>query len=385
MKRLSLRFFIMAVFVVASLGYSLVVRTGEDFEIPESEIIDDDLLITGRTIVVKGKVTGDVWAFAQEVTITGEVSGTVVSGAATINVNPKRVKTVICGAGNINISGFIEKNAVLLGGSLLVDDHAEVGKDLMVFGGAANVNGDIKGAIKGGIGEFVMDGKSGSIDIKAEQTTIKSNAVINGDLVIRGEQEPTIESGAKISGETRLEKVKPEQAAPFVGLAPFIAFVVVLIKIVLFAAKILTAIIIIALAKRFVRRIMDTLIQKPWKSLGWGFLGLIIMPVVVVVLFLTLIGFPFAFFGIYLYSILLYLSSIFVGLILGEKILRLFKKQGEISLYLSAIVGIIVLSILGLVPVLEFLIKILTVLFGAGMLLLGMWEIMKEMKTKEMI
>ncbi|OPX17426.1 hypothetical protein BXT86_06535, partial [candidate division WOR-3 bacterium 4484_100] len=96
----------------------------------------------------------------------------------------------------------------------------------------------------------------------------------------------------------------------------------------------------------------------PWVSLGWGFLGVVVIPVAVIILFVVLIGFPFAIFGIYFYTVLLYLASIFIAFILGERIIQLFKKEGEVSLYLSFIVGIITLFILGLIPVLGFITSI---------------------------
>jgi hypothetical protein len=83
--------------------------------------------------------------------------------------------------------------------------------------------------------------------------------------------------------------------------------------------------------------------------------------------------------------VLLYTASIFVGLVVGEKILQLFKKEGAISLYLSFIVGYVILRILGLIPILGFIIRIFVLLFGAGALLLGGWHLMKEMKAKKLI
>jgi hypothetical protein len=130
---------------------------------------------------------------------------------------------------------------------------------------------------------------------------------------------------------------------------------------------------------------MDTLISKPWKSLGVGFLGLIVIPIASLIMFVILIGYPLGVVGIYTYSVLLYTASIFVGLVVGEKILQLFKKEGVISLYLSFIVGYVVLRILGLIPILGFVIRIFVLLFGAGALLLGGWYLMKEMRAKKLI
>jgi len=110
-----------------------------------------------------------------------------------------------------------------------------------------------------------------------------------------------------------------------------------------------------------------------------------VIPVATVILFLILIGYPLAIFGMYIYTILLYLSSIFVGLVLGEKIIKIFRKQGEVSLYLSFFIGMLVLLILGLIPILGFIVRLFVCLFGAGMLISGTHSLIKEIKEKELV
>lgn len=382
-----LKWVVSMLFVVLLItpGYAITLRSGDALEIAENEVIDDDLILFAQSIDIKGKVNGDVCAFAQEVKVSGEIEGSIFSGAATIDIDAKSVKTIWAMGGNITISGLIDRNVLLFGGSLLIDDNARISKDLIAYGGKFNVEGDISGEIKGGVGKFVMSGKSGNININAGETKIKSGAQISGDLVLESAEEPVIEEGVVITGETKLEKPEEKGEGILFAFAPMLAFFIAFMKIVMFIAKIIVGVILIALFKKFVRKVMDTFISKPWLSLGWGFLGFIVIPVAVMILFAVLIGFPIAVFGTYVYTILIYLSSIFVAFVVGEKIIQLFKKEGEISLYVSFIIGIIVLFVLGLIPVLGFIINILVLLFGMGMLLLGSWNLLKEMREKKLI
>jgi hypothetical protein len=362
-----------------------VVRSGPSVDIPEGEVIDDDVIAFSSSIAINGRVNGDVFAFGQSVSITGDVTGTIFTGGATIEVNPKSAQTVWAAGGNIDVSGAVDKNVILAGGSLMIGENARIGKDVRAYGGQLALDGDIRGDLKGNVEKFVMTGRSGNITMQAEDVNVKGSATVAGDLDIKGEKEPTIEEGATISGETTFTQIEKGKGWRFAALAPFFAFFVSFMRIVMFVAGIIVGIIIIALSKRFARRIMDTLITKPWKSLGIGFLGLIVIPVAVAILFIVLIGYPLAVFGVFVYLILLYLASLFVGLVVGEKIIQLFKKQGDISLYLSFIVGFVVLFVLGLIPILGFIIKIFVLLFGAGMLLIGGWNLLKEARAKELI
>ncbi len=386
MKDMKWIIYILFIVLFVTPSFALVVRSGDEVEIAEHEVIDDDLIVFAQTININGTVNGDVCAFAQSVTVSGEVGGSLFSGGATITVDAKRVKTIWAAAGKVNICGDVDKNVIIAGGSLIICEDTHIGKDLRAYGGKFTVEGEIDGTIEGGVGSFVMAGRSGRVKINADETTIKSNAQILGDFILTSRKEPTIEEGATITGETTMERPEERKAEPFFfALAPMVAFFITFVKIVMFIAKIIVGILLIALFKPCVRRFMDTLISKPWQSLGWGFLGIIIIPVAVVILFAILIGYPIAILCVYLYTILFYFSSIFVGFVVGEKVIQLFRKKGEISLYLSFIVGIVVLFVLGLIPVLGFIIKIFILLFGAGTLLLGGWNLMKEMREKKLI
>lgn len=365
--------------------YGLVVRSGDNIKIKVDEVIDDDLVAFGQNVSIKGKVNGDIYAFGQEVEVTGDVAGTIFCGASTVDIDAQIAGSVWAGAGKVSIAGNVYNNVLIFGGTLDVEEDATIGNDLIVYGGKAKVAGEVDGMIKGGMGTFIMSGKSAKVNINADKIRIKSGALISGDLVIESGQEPVIEEGAEILGETKLKSIEEVDEEVAFAIAPIIAFLLIMFKIIVFVAKIIVGIVLIVLSKKYVRRIMDTVISKPWYCLGWGFVGLIVIPVAVIILFSILIGYPFAVFGAYVYTIIFYLASIFAGLVIGEKVIRLFKKEGEISLYLSLIIGLIVLFVLGLIPILGFIVKIIVLLFGSGMVLYGSWNLIREMKAKELI
>ena len=335
-------------------GHALVFKRDQSVEIAADEVIEDDLIAFAGNVDIKGTVLGDVYAFAQSVTITGDVGGSIFAGGANITIDAPRAQTIWAFGANIKVTG--------------------------------NNNHNTRGTIRGSVGSFDMTGNSTVVKIKADRATIESRAQISGDFQLASEKEPTIEQGAVIGGEIIVKKPEPAEAgAFFAALAPALALIFTLIKIIVFIAKIIVGILLIAIFKRYVRRIMDTLMTKTWKSLGWGFLGIIVLPVSVVILILIVVGYPIAIFGAYIYTTLWYLSSIFVGLVIGEKVIKLFKKEGETSLYLSFIIGILILLVVGFIPILNIIVRIFTLLFGFGATLVGSWYLLKEMREKELV
>ncbi len=367
-----------------SPGYALTIRAGNNIVIAAEETIDDDVIATGQSVSVQGTVTGDLIAFASDVQVSGTVGGTIIAGGGTVDIEVIGAKSVWIGAGQVKLSGAIEKNAVLAGGNLVFSDDGYVGKDLVAYGGKFSVHGSVDGSIKGGVGEFTLTGSSGKVDISAEEAYVQGTARISGDLIIQSETEPSIDEGALIGGDVRFTKVE-EDEKPLFALAPVIAFFITIIKFVVFIAKILVGLVMISIFRVYVRRLMDMLVQKPWHSLGWGFIGVIAIPILIVFLFAIMIGYPFAVFGIYIYTILFFLSSIMVGLVLGELIIKLFKKQGDVSMYVSLILGLVILGIIDFIPVLNILVRIFVVLFGAGTVLIGTWNLLKDLHKEKMI
>jgi hypothetical protein len=371
--------------VLVSPANALILRRAESVEVGVDEVIDDDLIVFASNVDIKGVVTGNVCAFGQTVNVTGDIGGSLFIGAANSSINARSVQTVWAAGGNLNVSGNVTKNVILAGGSLKIESNAIVGKDLLAYGGNFAVDGNINGAIKGAVGKFVMAGKSSRVKIRADKARIKSTAVVSGDFHLTSEDEPEIDEGAIIGGELSVREIEKEEAKPFFfAVAPLLAFLFGVIKVIVWISKIIVGIMLIALCQKYVRRVMDTFVKQTWKSLGVGFLGIIAIPVASVVLFATLIGYPLGVLSLYIFSILWYVSSIFIAVILGEKVIQIFNKGKEVSLYLSFVIGMLILLIVGFIPILGFLVRIFVILFGFGTIILATWHLVKDIREKEL-
>jgi len=371
---------ILFVFIACLLAFpvfGLTLRSGTSVDVLADEVVDDDLVAFGRQISIKGKINGDLIAFAQQVFVSGEVLGSIISCGSVVDIGAKSSRSVWAAGGNVRVSGSVANNALLCGGTLNADKASLVGKDLIAFGGQLGLAGVIGRQVRGSVGTLTLDGKAGSVDINADETNVGSGAEIAGDLVVRGEKAPVIATGARIAGENRFVPAARAKKSRGGGISVF--------TILMFLASLLVGFILVAGSSRFTRRIMDTLFQRPWSSLGIGFAVLFAGPVAVIILLVIMVGIPLSLFGLFAYLTLLYLSSIFVGLAIGERIIRLFKKTGDISQYLSLVVGAAVLFLVGLVPWIGFIVKLLTAVFGLGMLASGITGILKEIRTSGLL
>lgn len=367
--------------LMAGPMYALTVRPGDYVQIGVDELIDDDLIALGKTIVINGKVEGDLLAFGQDITINGEVGGTIFCGGSRIDIKGIAHRSVWMAGGTVTNTGQIGRNALFFGGMLGTGNESSVKKDLILYGGNINLAGSVEGDIKGGVGSLVISGKARNVDLKADQANIKSTAEIMGDLTIRGKNMPVVEDGAKIMGKRTFQKIEKVKASKR-HAGPRIAFV---FKTIIFLSQILVGILMISLTRGYCRRVMDALVTTPWLSLLWGFVTLIALPIVTIILCLTVIGWSLAILAGFTYLAFLYVCAIPFSLAIGEQVIKFLKKEGKISLYLSLVVGLLIIFLLGLIPYLGFLVNITVLFLGTGMTALGSYRLFIEARSQTLI
>ncbi|MCX7995115.1 MAG: hypothetical protein N3A65_05030 [candidate division WOR-3 bacterium] len=361
-------------------GNSLILKSGNDVCIgSEDTVIDDDIIALGRSINIKGTVNGDVFALGQMVDIKGKIDGSVITSGSEIKVQSSGIRSLIAFCGRLDLEGIFDHNLIFFGGELNTDSSFLIKKDLIAYGGEVDLEGAVKGKIKGSAGRFNIGGEIQKGQIESDEVNIKSNAVVKGDLTVKGKKEPRIESGANITGRIKFEKAGEKSAAGKKGTG----FVKIL-KTVFFIGKIVIGIILIALFQKHFKKMNVILRDSTWKSLGSGFLTIIVLPVAIVITLATIIGIPVAIFGIFVFLTFVYLSSIIFATGFGEWLIKLIKKEGEISPFVSFIAGLVIVTLASMIPYLGFFIRLVVLFMGTGMIVILLRKLwLDSLKTLE--
>lgn len=377
MSHSKLIFILFSLFLITQ-GNGLVIKGGNEVVVGVDEVIDDDLIALARSVEIKGKVNGDLFAFGQDVMVEGEVSGSIYSSGASLKLIPKSSRSVWAFCGSLKAGGNIN-NLLFFGGELNTLEDCTVKKDILVFGGEVNVNGDVHGMIRGNIGKFNLKGKIKGGDISAKSIKIDSSATVLEKLIIRSEKEPLIDQNARILGMVeykKLEKAERREKSGFpLGNILWILF---------FIGKIVIGIIIIALFSPYIRQTNKILVESTWKSLGLGFLAMVIIPVATVITLATIVGIPIAIFGIFIFLTLVYISGIIFATGFGEWIIKIIRRDTVVSPYLALILGLVLTALVSMIPYLGFLIHLPVLFLGTGILVIFLHRLWKEsLKTLE--
>jgi cytoskeletal protein CcmA (bactofilin family) len=339
-------------------------RSGMGVIVASGEVVDDDLYVAAETITIDGTVNGDLWAAANTITINGIVNGSVMAAGNKININGDVMHAVRAVGESININGSVGGDVLAGCGNLNI--AAEIGGDLLFGAEVALVDGHIEGDIKGsGSAVTIIGGVGGSVELEVETLMILSTANIGGDLTYTSEEEADIQSGAQITGGTThsVPEVKEDGAKIF----PFFLFSGVLSKVMSFLMAFVAGLILIFLAPRRLRSIVEAIGSRPGPSAGWGALIVFVTPIAAVLVCLTIIGISAGVIALVLYGIGLYLAQIPVGLLVGRWIIGRFSVVESKAAMVGALaLGLVILKLLSLIPYFGFVIGLAVVIFGLG-------------------
>ncbi len=341
------------------------VRQGEMVVVGPDEVIEEDLYAFGSSVLIQGTVRGDVVAAARSVDISGTVEGDVLSMAGDVRVGGQVQGSVRSAAGTLRVAGQVGEDGVLAGGEVSLEPGAQVGRDLFLAAGDARVQAPVGGDLQVAAGALTVGAPvSGNVHADVETLALTEAASIGGSLRYRSENEAELASGATVAGS--VERSTPERQLPgpvayVVGWARWL--------VGLFALGLL----LVLLTPDFARRASATLRQSPWRSLGWGalaFLGTPFLAALVFLLGVLIGGWWIGLLALGLYLLALALCFPVVGMFLGRWLLDRFGKAGT-SLVLALLLGLVLLTLAGTVPVLGGVIVLATLLFGLGALVIA--------------
>jgi hypothetical protein len=236
-----------------------------------------------------------------------------------------------------------------------------VGQDETV-GVAAIVNGPA--TIEGTVRESVVV-VNGDVDVSG---TVRQDVIVfNGDLVVRSGAEvdgdlvtsstPTVEDGAIVRGSQ--EDVRARFDFGDVGIASRIAW-----WIGYSASSLVLGLVLLALFPGLDASAVDAWRNRIGDSIGWGVGLFFLLPLVIVVLFITVVAIPLA------VALLLALALIYsIGYVVGVTILGRLLIKPPTSRFLAFVVGWVIARALALIPVIGGLAFAAASVVGLGVLM----------------
>lgn len=329
---------------------------------------------TGESIVITDDLVGDVYVGAGTVMLESKIDGDLIVGGGTVTLNGEVTEDVRVGGGNVVFNGIVGQDVTAGGGTVTFGPSSQVGGSVLAGGGMVVYNGEVAGDVWTGAGAAQLAGDFGQdVTLEAGELQVLSNAVIGGNLTAKYEENSQVSDEAQIAGEQLIEKMyRAEKSEETVEAVKDFGNDFNQVKETFgLVLGLVSGLVLMYLFPKVADAVTDKMIKKPLPSLGWGFVKLLVLPITMVILMVTVVGMPLAFMMLMGFALGMMVSTWVAGKALGEKIYQESKVSFLKNRYLQFIVGLVLIKLLGLLPLVGWLVKLVAFLMGFGAL--GMW------------
>lgn len=365
MKKIVIFSMIALIAMTAMPAMAAETAVGESYFMPEAQAIEGNFYVAGGMVDLSGPVNGDLVAAGGNLLMTGDVSGDVLVGGGTVELWGKIGGDVRLVGGQVRIGEDVGGEILAAGGFVQVRPNVTVNGDVIIAAGSPILAGNYKGKVLAAGGDVVLAGafEKDVVVYFDESFTITENTTIAGNLVYHGREPIEIPSSAVIAGDVIFEKFE-EKAPEMPGLAPrpdkeakgVIALGVFMMMLLKALITFIAALVGISAWRKFSAELVEHSVKNFGIDLLRGFLVAILGPVLVLILFLTVLGAFFGGFAALLYGMMWLIAMVYAGVLLGAMIFKLFTRSKEYPVtWLSALVGILLLHLIGLIPIIGWL------------------------------
>jgi hypothetical protein len=250
-------------------------------------------------------------------------------------------------------SGSTQENVISFGGNVLI--KGKVTEDVVVFGGTVTVEGEISQML------FCM----------GSEILLKETSIIRGDVVALG-GELVKEPGSYIQGDTIYFHSSTDFFKALSGSFNLSFFpVYLLFKLIASFIWLLLALVLTALLPGQIQFASDRIRKDFGPVLGIGLLAIMVfigMVIAAALLSLLLIGLPLLFVLIILGIVIKVFGQVILYHFFGDSLSRALGKPAS-SPFLAVLIGFLVVTVLGFIPLLGFMISFFLSLLGWGIVI----------------
>lgn len=358
--------------------------TGETVEFALGGAMPGPHFRAGSAISLTEDLKGDVYLAGGTVNIDAVIDGDLIVAGGTVILNGEVTEDLRIVGGTLVLNGSIGQDVTAAGGTINFTSDSQVDGSVIAAGGNINYNGQITGNLLTRAGQASLAGLFGqNIRLGSGSFEVAPEASIGGDLVAQYEETSSVSAEAQIIGETQVEKTQYTERAEraktrFGGLAKGFS---VAGAITTLAMSLASGLVILLLFPKFSQKLAQSIIDQPFATMGWGFLKLVVTPIVLVLLLMSLIGMPLAGIVFLLYLLSFFVANWIASLAVGQRLAKEVEVKFMDNPYWQFTVGLVLIKLVGLIPFIGDLVKFALFLMGLGALFIwGKEQVVRKRK-----
>lgn len=358
--------------------------------VKEGEVVDHNLVLSGPTVTMAGKVEGDLLAIGDQIKINGEVDGNLVVLGNQVVLNGPVSGSVYIGAAALVVGpeASVGRDVSFIGGMFETNETSSIRRDLNLVSLDANMAGDTGRDVNALIGPIRL----GLViyDFLKDQGLLPQTT---------GLELENFQGGSALGSEFTLQSVGPLVfiSSPARGLARQDAATsteqwqdwgIALLRNM--AALLIVGLLAVWLLPAQLIWSSEQPRTRPWRSLLTGFLILLLGWFVAIVALLLFLGLAFFLFWLSLPNLgflvgslgalavglasvvywlsIAYFSKVIIAFLIGRLIVARVMPSYSQGRFLPLLVGVLLFALLASIPYLGWVVSVIATMFGLGAL-----------------
>lgn len=332
------------------------------------EFMGRDLVAAGQRVTVSGDDLGAVYAAGETVELVSPTAEDALLAGRRVRIRAAVGDDAYLAGELVDVAAPVAGRVLAAGETVTLTAEATTGGGVRLFGRHVEVAGAVGGDAWIAAETVRLSGTfGGDVTVSAREVDIDPAARIGGMLVYRAPEEPDVPDSAAPPERRRYEEWRPEiwdwDWHPRRLLAPLFGILLAFPLSLAVAGGIL-----LAAAGGTMERIAAAGMARPGAAIGAGLVVLAVWSVAALLLLFTLIGAPLGLLLGLALPLIVVLGYVAGALTLGLGAWRSIGRElpGGLGRFGLLAAALAVLTLVGLVPVLGFVVGLLVTLGGLG-------------------
>lgn len=345
-------------------------------------VIEGDYVAAGRTVQISGTINGDVYVAGGDVLVDGVINGDLLAAGGMITVSGAVLADLRAAGGHIVVTGTIGRNSTIAGGKVEITPSAKLEGELIAAAGDMDLGGSIARNAKIAAGNATVSARiGGTLTAAARSIRLASNAVVEKHFRYWSGSVASIDEQATVLGRI-VRKELPEPLAAW-SVGAVLAALWLSLALINFTSTLILGLFLIHVSPVHAERIGSTLVQRPAASFVWGAAVCVMTPILAALLMMTVVGIPLGVLLLALYLMTLYVARIYVMAWMGTLLTAWSGKT--IHRGWAFVSGLILYTVLALIPIVGPFVSLSAFLFGMGATVLAKQQLYSTLKEQDLV
>ena len=338
--------------------------------------VTEDAYFAGGNTKIDSEVKGDLYVAGGQVVINNNIGGDLVIAGGKVAVMGNVEGDLRVLGGDVTLLGNVKEDLIALGGNVTVGNKSVIGGSMVVAIGSLIMDGDVKGGMQGALGVLTMGGKVEKDVIISVQDKMNftPTAKIMGALKYSSMIETVIPAGV-VGGAIEFNKFEGKNNMKFDKdtLLKELTYSYIIYKVVSFLGALLLLLILVLMCPNMLAKFGEGMKGNGVKAFGVGLLTIILTILGSLLLMATIVGIPVALILLVALFVSFYVAKIFASLWIASYLFSFAKKKGrniKVKLFFATGLILLLYYIVGIIPIIGWLITFVLFLVGLGGLVL---------------